>query len=427
MIRLRVIVKFIAKNKGILAYLAVLIAELTAISILSDLSPGTQNWIPKAIQLRHLEIPEDNFYGPGGAILMVPFSFYSRTAYLANYFYMVIGSVGFWNISQLIGNRKLRTLSLASLPANFYLLWLIDSSQDTVFEFALLTWSMFFLLKRRWFGFSFVTFLLCETRAGYWAFFVGISLILFIRGYINSRKYIWSRLVPFCLLLLSSGFNFVNYSSPSPALESGVTAYFSYTKYHYLALPKMDMDVFLSGPDGAFSSDNGPTIPEGSSPSEISQIYQRAAIKSAIVNKKETILGWMQKFDSYIFDVQKIPHLPGSYVLNQTNHTISIGNERLSWQLIIGYMAFEVYRTIWLVATFISIGLFIGFKFLKSRKLLRDPIVLILATPFIFGIIPGMLMYTETRFKIVPELLIVPLVAEIWSRAQDVRAENFTR
>ena len=38
-----------------------------------------------------------------------------------------------------------------------------------------------------------------------------------------------------------------------------------------------------------------------------------------------------------------------------------------------------------------------------------------LSLPFIFGFVPGVLFYTETRFKIVSELLLVPLVVGVWS------------
>lgn len=118
-------------------------------------------------------------------------------------------------------------------------------------------------------------------------------------------------------MIMSSLFNVLNYYSASPALEGGLTAYFSYTKYHYLSLLKLDKDVFLSGPNGAFSSCNGPQIPKNSTPAEANKIYQKAAVKSILNNKKQTLLGWMQKFDSYFFDVQKIPNLPGQYVLDQ--------------------------------------------------------------------------------------------------------------
>ena len=41
-------------------------------------------------------------------------------------------------------------------------------------------------------------------------------------------------------------FNLYSYGSSSLAGESGITTEFSYNKFLYLALPKFDMDVFLS-------------------------------------------------------------------------------------------------------------------------------------------------------------------------------------
>jgi len=241
------------------------------------------------------------------------------------------------------------------------------------------------------------------------------------------REISWQKLTAVYLLVLSSAFNFVNYGSTSPALEGGMTAYFSYTKYHYLALPKMDMDVFLSGPQGAFSLKNGPDIPPGSTSAQVNEIYQRAAIDSAFTNKKETLLGWMQKFDSYLFDVQKVPHLPGAYVLNQDDMTIKIVNERLSWQLVVGNLFYEIYRSLLLVAGLLAVGLLVASWFFQAGRIKRNSRLLVLAAPFIFGVIPGLLIYTETRFKIVSELLLVPLVAEIWALAITSRVEKQTK
>jgi hypothetical protein len=38
------------------------------------------------------------------------------------------------------------------------------------------------------------------------------------------------------------------------------------------------------------------------------------------------------------------------------------------------------------------------------------------------GVIPGVLYYTESRFKIVAELLLVPVVAWIFSKNKDAKA-----
>lgn len=409
--------KSIGSHKGLLFYLALVVSELKVVGQLSDLEPETQNWIPKAEQLLHLQIPTDNFYGPGAAILMVPFVIFKGTAYLSNYFYLALGSSVYWKLSNFIQTPRLRLIALAALPCNFYLIWLIDSSQDTVFEFALLSWSVLFLVKKRVAWFISITFLLCETRAGYWVYFLGISTIFLVREFVVRRKLALKWASSFILLFLTSTFNYINYSSPSPALEGGLTAYFSYTKYHYLALPKMDMDVFLSGPNGAFSDGNGPVIPPESSQAEVNSIYQKAAIDSALSNKKETILGWMQKIDSYLFDVQKIPQLPGTYVLNQNNKTISILGERLSWQIVIGNLLYEIYRAILLSALLMGLGIIFGYWLVQDKRFIQSLKLPILVTPFVFGLIPGILIYTETRFKIVSELLLVPLVAEIWALA----------
>jgi hypothetical protein len=179
----------------------------------------------------------------------------------------------------------------------------------------------------------------------------------------------------------------------------------------------MDMDVFLSGPRGIFSEGTSPEIKPGTSGADLNAIYQKAAIESAKANKKETLLGWMQKFDSYFFDVQKVPHLPGSYVLDLSTKTIKIEDERLSWNLVLGNLAFEIQRTLLVTLGLLAAGFVLASRLLLERALWLRPKLWFLALPYSFGIVPGMLMYTETRFKIVSELLLVPLIAEIYSLA----------
>ena len=408
----------------LITFVILLQCELLLIHHVSDLIPGTSNWIAKAEQLVSFQIPTDNFYGPGAALLIAPFVLIGVSTYLANHFYFALGAIAYWYLCTAIPSRTGRSIALLALPANFYLIWLVDSSQDTVFEFFLLTWSLLFLTRKRIGFFAVTGFILCETRAGYWVFYLGISGFLFIHTYIKQRKFELGKLFAVYFLLGSSLFNVANYGSPSPALEGGLTAYFGYTKYHYLALPKMDMDVFLSGPNGAFSLQNGPRIPKESTPAEVNSIYQKAAIESALANRKETLLGWMQKFDSYFFDVQKIPHLPGEYVLDQDKKIISIGEERLSWNLILGNFVYLIYRSLLLVSGIMALGLVLGLAFMNKRKTINQIESLPLAAPFIFGAIPGILIYTETRFKIISELLLVPLIVEIWTRANKDRKKE---
>lgn len=399
----------------LVVYLSILILELFFINQMSDLSPSIGNWIGKAEDLAAFRVPSNNFYGPGAALMLVPFLWAKDQLFLIILFYFLLGAIAYWKIAIQITISLGRFLALAALPLNFYLLWLINSSQDTVFEFCLLLWAIFFLLKRQYINFSALAFLLTLTRAGYWTFFLGTSVLLFASELIRRKKINLKKILAVPLLLTISIFNFVNFGSPSPALEGGVTAYFSYSKYHYLALPKMDMDVFLSGPKGIFSDEFGVNPVRFKSGAESNSEFQKVAIKSALEHKKETLLGWMQKLDSYLFDVQKVPHLPGRYVLNLETKTIKIENERLTWTLVIGNFVFFLYRIVLFTAGLLAVGMVV-FHNIVFRKFDRFTAAFWgLSLPYVFGLIPGILFYTETRFKIVSELILVPLVVGIWS------------
>ena len=411
-------------NIPLLCYVLILGVELIAIHNASDLPSSLNNWLSKSRSIASFNIPEDNFYGPGSAILLLPFILIPEKLFLANLFYFGLGAIAYWKISMCIRNSTVRYVAAIALPLNFYLVWLINSSQDTVFEFCLLAWSIYFLTKKRYLLFAGITFALCESRSGYWVFFLGTSALLIILDKLRKNRFVWKKIVAVPLLIIASIFNFAAYESPSPALEGGLALYFSYTKYHYLSLPKMDMDVFLSGPKGPFSENFSPNIPSGSTPAEVNAIYGKAGIRSAIENPKETTLGWMQKFDSYLFDVQKIPHLPGAYVLDQEKKIIEIQNERLTWTLVLGNLLYMIWRALFVIFGLLGIGLFIAsnyFKFGSEKMSLKLwPMLL----PYLFGLIPGLLIYTETRFKIVSEMLLVPLIAEIFAIAISRRKAN---
>lgn len=204
-------------------------------------------------------------------------------------------------------------------------------------------------------------------------------------------------------------FNLYAYGTSSFAGESGITAYFSYNKYLYLSLPKFDMDVFLSTKGhvedfGAHSSTE----------------YTKMAIQSIRDNPKEVLLASMQKFDAYIFDVQKVPYFPGEYYLSEDAKSIVIGDERLTWSILLGNLMYEIYRSLLLVGWFTSIGALFVYRKLKIRRDFGFSLWL-LPLPWILGFIPGLLFYTETRFKIVSELLLIPFICLVLSTKIVVR------
>lgn len=406
----------------ICSYLTILGIELTLIHRVSDLPVSIGNWVPKAEQLTSFQIPTDNFYGPGASMLLMPFLWLADRLFLVVLFYFLVGTIAFWKLTSLISNKTGRRIARAALPHNFYLLWLVNSSQDTVFEYCLLLWSIYFLIRKQYLSFSAITYLLSLTRAGYWTFFLGTSLLLFMIGWVRRKEINFKKLIAVPLLVVTSLFNYINFGSPSPALEGGMTAYFSYSKYHYLALPKMDMDVFLSGPKGIFTEKYGVNLENQMSGAQANSELQKAAIDSALANKKETLLGWMQKVDSYVFDVQKVPHLPGRYVLDIENKVIAIENERLTWPLVFGNFVFFIYRTLLFCTGFLALGMVLFQKIVIGKVDKFTSANWVLSLPYFFGFVPGILFYTETRFKIVSELLLVPLVVGAWSAVLSKRS-----
>jgi hypothetical protein len=124
----------------------------------------------------------------------------------------------------------------------------------------------------------------------------------------------------------------------------------------------------------------------------------------------------MQKFESYFFGVQKVPHLPGEYVLDIKNKKIDIGDERLSWSLVIGNLVYEVYRSVLLLAGLTALGALIYLRRNNKERFKSFKLSYVLLAPWVFGIIPALLFYTETRFKVVTETLLFLFIISAWAK-----------
>ena len=387
-------------------YSLVIVLELILINQISTFNPALGNWEVKAREILSFQVPTDNFYGPGAALLLAPFIWVGPNYFTVNIFYSIVGTCFFWKITEEIHNPKFRLISRLSIPLNFYLLWLIHSSQDTVFEFALLSISIFTLMRQKYWTFYLSTFLLCETRSQYWIFFLTVSVLL----YYKKRKIL--HLIPFMLLIVTSFFNVFNYGSPSPALEAGVTLELSYSKGYYLAHPKYDVDVFLDGPNGPLISSSN-SAPSNLTQSESSRYYTEIALREAFANPLETILGFMQKVDSYFFITQKVPSLPGEYKYDYKKHQILIIEDRLNPFLVFGYLTQQIWRICFVVFGISALGILITFRKFGMTILHRYYWCL---APWACGAVAGIFVYTETRFKIVSEALLVPLICFIWGK-----------
>jgi hypothetical protein len=390
---------------------------------ISDLPVWVKNWELKATQIASLQLTTDNFYPPGAAILLAPFLWNKPNYTVAVFFYFVAASIIYFFICRsLIMSRPLRIFALLAFSLNPYLVWLVNSSQDTVFELFLLLCGAALIVSGRFVLSFFPIYLLCLTRPAYWVFLLLLPLALRILKTKNRSQSRISRrgmMIPASFLLLTLGLNQIAFSSPSLAHEGGLTAHFSHNKFFYLSMPKFDMDVFLS----TGGNMDPKSITERSDKfSNIEDEHMRAALISIVENPKSVVLNSLQKLDSYLFAVQKNPQLPGEYYLSSDQKSIVIGEERLTWTLILGNIAYFLYRAVLLISLISVATLFAVSQRLRQQVSRRSSLLLLM--PFVCGIVPGLLFYTESRFKVVSEILLVPLIAMIIDQFRKLRSSE---
>jgi len=394
----------ISSNKSTILYgLACTFVALIASRFL-DLPPLIGNWENKAWSILNFNLT-DNYYPPGAALALIPFLWSGPDFWPALYFYYGLSAMVYFEICKVVPNKRFRMVALLALPANTYLTWLCLTSADQVIELLTLLLFGLFVIRKRFSLALFFGFMLCFTRPAYW---VGFILIIFLlarekksseskpRNYLRQGAAIW---VLFAVL----AFNKVVFGSTNLSTSSSDTIYFSHQKFHYLSLPKFDMDVLLkNGP----STDPAVVANSSDRLTFIEDYKVRAAFISILDNPQRFIFAQMQKIDSYFFPIQKIPNLPGQYELSKDEKSILIGDERLTWSLTIGYVIFALYRAIWMLlfaGTLVWLGLLIFSRgnFNRAEKYLL--------LPYLAGIVPGFFYYVETRFKICAELLAIPL------------------
>ena len=137
----------------------------------------------------------------------------------------------------------------------------------------------------------------------------------------------------------------------------------------------------------------------------------RAALIYITENPKSVFLNTLQKLDTYFFSVQKNPQLSGEYYLAEDQKSIIIGENRDSWVLIFGSFVYFIYRSLFLILLIASITILVVLPGIR-QGLTHQPQFLMFV-PYLFGSVSAILFFTETRYKIVSEIILVPLVLSI--------------
>lgn len=368
--------------------------------------PAAGGWISKSEELLKFHLPSDNYYPPGSALLLIPFMKLENCALYATFFYMNIGLIFFYLICNEIKSKFLNIMALSTLSINVYLFWLMKGSQDTVYEFAFVMISTFLLIKTYW-KLSFMSlFMLFQIRSGYVILFCIVSVLLFIKhkSFNFSRKLIF---IPLLLLSLSASVNLLNYGTTAPSNTSGQTLYFGQNKYFYLASPLYDVDVFLA-------QDGHMDVPGYKNEdlwsldfNKIDQLFLIQAIKQLKENPASLIQNTISKVDNLFFNFQKIPNLPGKYWLSRDGSTINIDQSQdLTLKYAIGNLLYFLYRVISVLFIIYTLSILIFFRKKINTKNIEYIIWSLL--PIVSWVPLSLVYYNDTRFRIVPECLIIP-------------------
>ena len=368
--------------------------------------PAAGGWLFKSEELLKFNLPSNNYYPPGSALLLIPFAKLENSAIYATFFYMNIGLIFFYLICNEIKSQFLSIIALSTLSINVYLFWLMKGSQDTVYEFAFVMISTFLLIKNYW-KLSFMSlFMLFQIRSGYVILFCIVSVLLFIKykSYNFSRKLI---LIPLILFIVSASVNLLNYGTTAPSNTSGQTLYFGQNKYFYLASPLYDVDVFLAQ-DGHMDVPGYKNEDLGSLDyNKIDELFLIQAIKQLKENPASLIQNTISKVDNLFFNFQKIPNLPGKYWLSRDGSTINIDqSQNLTLKYAIGNLLYFLYRVISVLFIIYALSLLIFFR--KKINIKNIEYIIWSLLPFVSWVPLSLVYYNDTRFRIVPECLIIP-------------------
>ncbi len=379
------------------------------------------NWVNKALAILNFDAPADNYYPPGAGLLITPFVHLTNVSLMSTFFWANIGFVFYFLICNFILNRFLNFVALSSFLLNVYLFWNFKSSQDTVFEFAFVMISVYFLIKKSWYAAFLSLFLLFQIRSGYLLLFVLVLGIIFYK-----RKFLGVKtrilIFPIFLVCLSAIFNQLVYGVVSTSITSGQTFYFGQNKYFYLGHPNFDIDTFLSREGHMTPKDVNHKDLWSSSLKEVDDVFLKESLKDIRENPQTFIQNSMIKIDNLFFNFQKIPNLPGEHWLSTDASSILIDKNALTLKYALGNLIYFLYRIISIILIIYAVSVsFFTRKFVDKNDNLYSFWLLV---PFISWIPLCLIFYEDTRFRIVSESLFIPAAVYIIARLKSVRNIN---
>jgi hypothetical protein len=239
---------------------------------------------------------------------------------------------------------------------------------------------------------------LAELRSGYWAVLILVSIYYLLRDKNRGRTKL-KYLAAFPTLLLILSINQVVYGIFAPASEGGITSYYSNNKSSYLLDTSFQIDHFITN---SKEGNQSFCLDTNKCPEEM--------LSEALAYPVNTGFSFLQKIDSYFFEAQKIPRLPGYFELKDKQEIIKIGPQNLTVMNLLASLFYFIYRATFLVVLASMLVNFLVRTKKDKARLLHNLDVAVLCVPWLGIAIPSILFFTETRVWVVSELMMFPLL-----------------
>lgn len=373
---------------------------------------------PKAVELLGFHIPSSNFYPIGAGLLYAPFVALGLGPSAAILFYLNIGLIFYYLITLAISSFAWRLVALIGLAGNIVFLTVIQWGEDTVLQFACLSVAFYFLLKARPLAFGGLALLAASVRSTDFVMFLVIAVLMSVLT--RSKRWLLFPVL-FALLCL---FNWAQYGSPAPSLNSGVNVFIGQQPLYPIGHPKFDIDVFFNL-HGFLDPDKVLPASKKRSEVEIDRSYQEMGMKSLFRDIPRFAYSSIMKANNWVLNDEEVPSAPGSYSLERDG----AGRYRINIDEMPASQAY-VFRSVYMLYKLIYNSLFLmavaAVLLLAWRCRHLDPMAMLLFTTLMTLPIV-VLAFPDTRFKINYEIFALPAMAVYAPRFLQAIVAGFPR
>lgn len=386
-----------------LAFLVVANAALALAWHANPYPSGLPFWSDKIGDLLAFEMPRSNFYPPGAALLTAPFAAIGVHPLAITFFYFNIGAV-FYALLCRRAAGSARVLGLVFLPCNIYFFWLLKSTHDVVFEWALLMPTLYWAVAARPLPFAAAAAVCSLVRPTDAVACLVLALWMARAG--GTRTWL---LTPAFLAALAL-VNHLTYGSPAPALNGGYNIRIGNDPAYEVGHPRFDIDGFFEAENNPRTAverrADGTPRPEA----EVDAALRARGLADLASEPARSAYAVVMKAHLWLFNFEKVPNLSRKAHLAADRRSIVLagGQGAASYLGAVAYMLYKLPYNLLLMSALAVL--------LASPRATAAGRPVLLLLPLFATLPVAALTFPDTRFKIVYEVAALPGALGILSR-----------